>query len=138
MEQALPIVIRVVHIGSAIALLGGAVFFLVVMLPAVKLLDEGLRSSILQLARKRFYRITHPAIVLLLVTGFYTYLVTNWPAYEKAPRQIHMLLGIKILLALAIMLILFAQTFGVLKGCPARWTKINIAMGIASLRLSGL
>jgi len=137
MEQTLNIVLRIVHVGSAIALLGGAVFFLVVMLPALRLLDEGLRGSILQLARKRFYRITHPALVLLWITGLYNY-TANMKLYNEAPKAIHGILGTKILLALAITIIVFAQSFGILKGCPSRWAKVNVTLGILIIILAAV
>ena len=137
MDQAVSIAIRVLHIGSAIALLGGVVFFLVVMAPAVKVLDDGLRTSILQVARKRFYRISHPALMLLLLTGFYNYL-TNLDLYEKAPKAIHGLIGTKILLALVITTIVFGQSFGLIKGCPIRWAKFNVTMGILIVILAAV
>lgn len=133
----LNILLRVLHVGSAIALLGGTLFFIVVMLPSLKVLDEGLRGSVLQVARKRFYRIAHPALLALLVTGFYNF-YQNLEAYRKASAAIHGLLGIKILLALAVTLIVFAQTFGVLKGCPKRWAVVNLAMGVAILILAAV
>lgn len=137
MDQSLNIVMRIVHIGSAIALLGGAIFFLVVMLPAVRVLDEGLRGSILQVARKRFYRITHPALLLLIITGFYNFL-TNMDVYRLAPKAIHGLIGTKILLALVITGIIFAQSFGLLKGCPSRWAKVNVTLGIVIIILAAI
>ncbi len=131
------VIVRILHIGSAIALLGGTVFFLVVLIPSLKLLDDGLRGSILQIARKRFYRISHPALVLLLLTGFYNFYL-NLGIYGKAHKAVHALIGIKILLALAVVFIVFAQTFGVLKGCPIRWAKINLALGVTIVILAAI
>lgn len=136
MDQALNIAIRIVHILSAIALLGGTIFFLVVMIPAVRVLDEGLRGSILQFARKRFYRISHPALVLLLATGLYSYL-TNLKVYDQV-KATHGLIGAKILLWAAIATIVFAQSFGVLKGCPIRWARVNLVMGLLIVILAAV
>ena len=136
-EEVLNIVMRVLHIVSAIALLGGAIFFLTTMLPAVRVLDEGLRGSVLQLTRKRFYRITHPALLLLLITGFYNY-IRNMDIYRAAPKAVHGILGTKILLALIITVIIFAQSFGLLKGCPVRWTKVNVALGLVIVVLAAV
>jgi uncharacterized membrane protein len=133
---AVNIAVRVLHIGSAIALLGGTIFFLVVLIPTVRILDEGLRTSILQLARKRFYRISHPALLLLAATGLYTYL-SNLHAYDN-PKALHGLIGMKILLWVAITSIVFAQTFGVLRGCPIRWAKVNLTLGIAVIIIAAV
>lgn len=135
--DAINIVLRVLHVGSAIALLGGTLFFLVVMLPSLRLMEEGLRDSVLQIARKRFYRIAHPALLLLVLTGFYNF-SQYLDDYKKASKAVHGLLGVKILLALIILFIVFAQTFGVLKGCPKRWAKINLALGVVIVILAAI
>lgn len=135
--QALDTVMRVLHIGSAIALLGGTVFFLVVMVPSLRLMDEGLRGSIFQVARKRFYRISHPALALLLVSGLYNFL-TYLPRYNESHKAVHGLIGTKILLALAIIVIVFGQTFGAIKGCPIRWAKINVTLGVVIVILAAV
>ena len=128
--QAVDIIARILHIGSAIALLGGTFFFLVVVIPSLKVLDDGLRGSILQVARKRFYRISHPALLLLVLTGFYQY-AQNIDIYRKGNKAaINGLLGFKILLALTILTIVFGQTFGAIKACPIKMARFNLAMGI--------
>jgi uncharacterized membrane protein len=131
---ALETAIRVLHIGSAIALLGGTLFFLVVMIPSLKVMDEGLRASILQVARKRFYRISHPALLLLLLTGLYRF-ITDLPTY---PRSVHPLIGTKILLAVSILFIVFGQTFGVIKGCPIKWARVNLTLGVLIVILAAI
>lgn len=124
----LTVIIRILHVGSAIALLGGTLYALAVLLPATRLVDEGLRGSLLQLAQRRFYRVAHPAIVLLILTGAYNFWI-NLDAYREVGPISHGLLGVKILLALAILGIIFAQTFRVLPGPPARWAALNLTMG---------
>lgn len=135
--EILNIVMRVVHIGSAIALLGGTLFTLAALAPAVRLADEGLRESLTQTARKRFYRIAHPSILLLLLSGAY-----NWwrsmDVYRQADPMLHMLLGIKVLLAMVIFAVLFAQAFGVLRGGAGRWTAVNLTLGAAIVVLAGV
>ena len=137
MPQYLDTILRFLHILSAIALLGGTIFFLAVMIPAVRILDDGLRTSILQAARNRFYRITHPALTILILTGFYNY-VKYMPDYKLAPKYIHAILGVKILFALTIAAIVFTQSFGLLKGCPIRWAKLNLILGILIVALAAV
>ena len=126
--EVLDVILRVAHIGSAIGLLGGALYALAAMLPAMKMLDEDLKQKMMTVAQKRFYRISHPAILLLLISGFYNFAI-NLGVYGDAHPALHGLLGTKILLALVIFFIVFAQTFGVLKGNPGRWLKINVTLG---------
>lgn len=126
--DVLDVILRVAHIGSAIGLLGGALYALAALMPAMKTLDDDLRQKLTTAAQKRFYRIAHPAILLLLLSGFYQFVV-NIGVYGEAHPALHGLLGTKILLALVIFGIIFAQTFGVLKGNPGRWLKINVTLG---------
>jgi uncharacterized membrane protein len=134
--EYLPLISRWIHILSAIALLGGALFAVVVVLPSLRVLDEGLRSSLMEVLKKRAYRITHPAILLLLATGMYNFM-SSMDVYKQVGSTAHMLIGIKLLLALGILAVLMGQTFGVLKGCPSRWMKLNIAMGLIIVLLAG-
>lgn len=132
----LDLLLRITHILSAIALLGSGIFFLVVMFPLVKTLDEETRKRIADAAKKRSYRITHPAIMLLVITGFIQF-IQNIDSYKNI-RGIHGVMGVKILLALAILCIIFAQTFGVIKGCPSKWAKVNVTLGITIVILAGI
>jgi uncharacterized membrane protein len=134
--EILNVIVRILHIGSAIALLGGTLFALAALLPAMKVLDEGFKQNLMSVAQKRFYRISHPAIVLLLLTGVYQW-VSNSGVYEEAGPALHGVLGMKILLALAIFVIIFAQTFGVIRN-PGRWMKINLAMGTVVVILAAV
>ena len=135
--EVLNVVMRVVHIGSAIGLLGGTLFALVAFIPASSTLEEGPRESILGIVSRRFYRIAHPAILLLLISGGYNFAI-QLDAYREAGPLAHGLLGIKILLALVIFGIVFAQTFGVLKGRPGRWMMVNITLGTLIIILAAV
>ena len=135
--EVLNVVMRVVHIGSAIGLLGGTLFMLAALLPASGALDEEPRGSIRDLARRRFYRIAHPAILLLLISGGYNFAI-QLDAYAEAGPITHGLLGIKIILALIIFAIVFAQTFGMLRERPGRWLAVNVSLGLLIIILAAI
>ncbi|MDX1564694.1 MAG: hypothetical protein R3236_04765 [Phycisphaeraceae bacterium] len=122
------IIMRLLHIGSAILLIGGMAFMLVSLLPALKPHEPPVRDSVTGVARKRFARIMHPAIAGLLISGAYQWM-KNHDRYEAAGAPlIQALLGTKVLIALAAFVIAFASSAGVLRGCPSRWVKINLAL----------
>lgn len=137
MDLALPILIRVLHIGSAIALLGGTLYAVFTLGMALRVVDDGLRSSIVEASRRRFYRTSHPALVLLILTGFYSFF-RDMTAYKEIGPIAHGLLGVKILLAIIILAIVFGQTFKVLKGSPATWAKVNLTLGFVIVILAAI
>ena len=133
----LAIIVRVVHVGSAIALLGGTLYAVTILMMSLRVVDEGLRSSILETARRRFYRIAHPALILLIATGFYSF-IRDMPIYKEVGPAAHGLLGVKIILAVLILGIVFAQTFKVLKGNPLTWAKVNLLLGTIIIILAAI
>jgi len=135
--EIISIISRFVHLGAMAALLGGTLYMVFAMRPAMKLVDDQLGESITQLAAKRFMRITHAAVALLILTGAWNWYV-NVEVYREADKLIHMLLGIKILLAIAIFVIIFASATKVIKGNPARWAWINITLATIIIILAAI
>lgn len=125
----LEFLMRLLHIGSAVALVGGWIYMLVVLSPAMRLVHEGLVETIQTMAAKRFIRISHPSMTFLLISGFHQFWI-NMEVYRKASKLVQPLIGLKMLLALAILFIIFAHAFKVLKGSPLKWAKINLALSI--------
>lgn len=135
--QVLDIVVRILHVLSAIGLLGGTAFVVVALLPAMGGVDEPAREKLMPTVRKRFHRIVHPAVVLLLLTGIYQW-VTNHEPYEQAGPVLHGVLGVKVLIALTIFGLIFAADAGVLKGGPPRWAKVNLTLGLIVVILAAI
>jgi len=99
---ALTLVSRWVHILSAIAMMGGSVFIgLVLRGAAAESLDEASRQAFIASVRKRWKKLVMILTTLLLVTGFYNYLMVTRFAHDGQP-QYHMMFGIKFLLSLAV------------------------------------
>lgn len=94
---------RVVHISTAIALVGGSVFTLCVLLPAAKVLSSEVHDSLAQAVTARWKRFVHMGILLFLASGFYNYFKAM--PLHKGDGLYHALIGTKILLALALFFI---------------------------------
>jgi uncharacterized membrane protein len=99
---AVTLVMRWVHILSAIAMMGGSVFIgLVLRSAAAEALDDANRQALIASVRKRWKRAVMILTTLLLVSGFYNYLMVTRFAHDGQP-QYHMMFGIKFLLSMAV------------------------------------
>ena len=129
--EALTVVMRILHILSAVMLVGGFTFLLVAMLPATRLLDEDLRKQIATLARRSFYKISHSAITLLLLTGAFNWYI-NFQDYRDVPNKglVQGLLGMKALLGIVLAVLLFGEAFGVIKPKGQGLTKLVVVLGV--------
>lgn len=135
--EAVNVIARVLHVGSAIVALGGIAFMLGALCPALRTQDESVRAALQPLVKKRFMRMVHPAIALLILTGAYNWWL-NIEAYRNASKAIHGMIGTKMLLAIVMFAIVFAQAFGVVKGGTHRWMTINLVLGIAVITLAAI
>lgn len=130
--DSLHIAIRAGHILAAIALLGGTGFIAIALLPAMRIASDDLSESLLDIARKRFVPILHASVLILLISGFYNFFVTNFDAYRVAGRAgypIHAIIGIKMLLGIIVMgLAIYAMLRRVKN--PEIWLKLHLVLGI--------
>ena len=67
------VVSRILHISTAIALIGGTVFMVFVLLPAAKQLSDEQHEQLKKSVNGTWKRFIHIGILLFLVTGFYNY-----------------------------------------------------------------
>ncbi len=125
------LVMRIVHVLSAIFLVGGLAFVLIGMIPATRLLDESLRANLVDAARRKFYKVSHSAIALLLITGGYNWWA-NTDLYRAAENRalLQALLGTKALLGVVIAAMLFAKSFGVIKPGSQTDSKVIVILGV--------
>ena len=92
------IVSRWLHVISACLAIGGTLFIRFVLPGGLKLLDETQHRQVLLAVRRRFKRVIHAAIFLLLVTGIYnTWLA--WDKYQLDKAVLNALWGTHVLLA---------------------------------------
>lgn len=139
----LDIIMRIAHILGAIILLGGIFYGLFGLMPSLHILDDDFRKRLIEIARKRFNRLLHPAIGLLLISGVYNWW-RNMPTYQALKEagektqymMVHMLLGLKVLAAITMLIILFAQDTGRLRDKPGQWLKVNLALGVTVVILA--
>jgi uncharacterized membrane protein len=131
------IIVRVIHIGSVVALVGGTLFMVFAMKPSLKLVDDQLQDALLKLARKRFMRITHTAITLLILSGAWSW-YQNFEVYRNASKAVHGILGMKVLIAVAIFVIIFGTAMGVIKGCPVKWAWVNLVLALIVIILAAI
>ncbi len=91
---------RIIHVSTAIVLVGGSVFLTFVLLPTAEQLSPDQHDKLRSLVNGRWKRFVHAGILLFLITGFYNYF-QQMPQH-KGDGLYHGLVGTKILLALAI------------------------------------
>ena len=118
------IAVRWVHIASMATLLGGMIFWRLVMAPASVGLPEGERSALLERAASAFRPLIFAAVTGLLASGIINYLGSpgHTPFY-------HMLLGIKLLLAMHV----FAVAILIVKPGNKRRTRLATGTMISGL-----
>jgi putative copper export protein len=137
------VLMRWLHVASAVAGVGGTIMMRLVILPALGRLSNG--AEVLEAIRPAYKRITHGAIGLLLLTGFYNYLMVAAPAVnafrEVDPNPMkayHPVMGTKIILSFA----LFGIAYALLKPFPKvhenrkTWLSVNVVLGLAILLLA--
>ncbi|WP_437201336.1 DUF2269 family protein [Planctomicrobium sp. SH664] len=139
-----PVVVssRVIHIVAAIVLFGGAVFTRFLLMPAAGQLDEEQHQKLRAGVTGRWKYFVHLGITLLIVTGFYNYLVVMRPLH-KGDSFYHMWMGIKILLAMVVFfyasaLVGRARAFEGIRKNAGFWLLVSIVLsffvvGIASV-----
>ena len=98
------VVSRIVHVSTAITLVGGTVFMLFVLLPAANRLGEEAHATLSAEVKRIWKRFVHIGILLFLVSGLYNYF-SALPEHD-GDGLYHGLVGTKILLALAIFFII--------------------------------
>ncbi len=97
-----PLIMRWMHILSAVAAGGGILFYWLVLAPAMrKVLTPEQATALRDGVMRRLKMIIHPTIVLFLISGFYNYLVVLRPLHDGQAIY-HAMFGTKFLLAIAV------------------------------------
>ncbi len=120
------------HIWFAAVLLGGTVFQWFALGPAVRDLTDEQKPLFREWINARWRIVVMAGSLILLVTGFYNYLVVLRPLH-KGDGIYHMLMGIKIVLAFAVFF--FAS---VLAGRSPKFEKMRRHSAMWNLVLIGL
>lgn len=134
------VISRILHVSSAIALVGGSVFMVFVLLPAAKQLNEEQHARLRGLVNKTWKRYVHVGILLFLVTGFYNYF-QQMPLHRKDGLY-HALIGTKMILALVIFFIASvlvgrSATFEWMRTGREKWLKLIVLLAAIIVAMSG-
>lgn len=136
----LDVVSRILHISTAICLVGGSVFMAMVLIPSANTLESTVHQALNQQVVGRWKRFIHVGILLFLVTGFYNF-IRAIPLH-KGDGLYHALIGTKILLALGLMflasvLVGRSPKFQAMRDNRAFWLKIVILLALVIVCISG-
>lgn len=136
----LVVVMRYLHIVSAIVTVGGMAFVLFCVTPASRLLEENLRQTFLKLMQERFLKVLWIAIATLVITGAYTWYTLN-DAYNAIRPWGQALIGTKVLLATTIFIIVWLRSMGIVGTTPKggkRVMMINIHLAAIVILLAAI
>lgn len=136
---ALDVASRFLHVLTAIILLGGSTFMLLVILPSLQASEDSLRKSMASAIRDRWKRFVHLGIAIFLLTGFYNYFQAM--PKHKGDGLYHALVGTKILLALAVFFVASAlvgrsSTFDSMRQNQRKWLTLLCLLGIVIVAIS--
>ncbi|WP_233215080.1 hypothetical protein [Rhodopirellula bahusiensis] len=136
----LDVLSRIIHVGTAITLVGGSAFMLIVLLPSAKLISDEAHQTLAQAVTGRWKRFIHGGILLFLLSGFYNYMraIPN----HKGDGLYHGLLGVKMLLAFTIFFLASAlvgrsAAFEGIRQNRAKWLKVIVLFAAIIVGISG-
>ncbi|GIW96791.1 MAG: hypothetical protein KatS3mg111_0124 [Pirellulaceae bacterium] len=136
----LDVVSRIVHVGTAIVLVGGATFLRFVLLPAAERIEQSAHEALADSIREKWKRFVHLGIVLLLASGFYNY-VRALPLHQ-GDSLYHALVGTKILAAFVVFFIASAlvgrsPALESVRRHRKRWLAILLILAAIIVAISG-
>ena len=141
--ETLNLVLRWLHVLSAITLMGGVLYVRFAVIPTLDALDEKLRETVGAPLRKNWAKFLHLSLALLLVTGIANMVLIpmNNEFPEDAPSY-GMLAGIKFMLALPVFFIVSvlngrSQNAARFREKSRLWLNIAVALCVAIVLLGG-
>lgn len=131
---------RIVHVSTAIALVGGSVFTLFVLIPAASRLSDESHAELASAIRDRWKRFVHVGVTLFLLTGFYNYMQAI--GSHKGDSLYHALVGTKMLLAfvvffLAAALVGRSKKLESIRTNRVFWLRIVVLLSAVIVAISG-
>jgi uncharacterized membrane protein len=126
---------RWIHVGAAIVMLGGSVYLRWVVMPAAMELPEAELIPFRERLKSRARKIIMVGILLLLLTGFYNYVMVGAPSHTGENKGVyHALMGVKMLLALGLFFLASvlagrSAKFEGLREKSPRWLTILVLLG---------
>ena len=140
----LNVAFRWLHVGAAIVLFGGTLFQYFVLVPSVRELPDVERKELHNRVLARWRKVVGITIGLLLISGFYNYLVVAIPGHRESPLKglYHALMGIKILLGFAVFFLASALTgrsaaFEGMRAQSRKWMAVSLLLATVVVALAG-
>jgi uncharacterized membrane protein len=132
--------VRWLHVGTAIVILGGTVFMRFVLMPAAEKLPQETHDELRGNLMRTWKKFVHIGVVLFLATGFYNYLAVMLPD-RKGDSLYHALMGTKIILALVVIflasvLVGRASAFEGLRQKRKTWLVVVILLALVVVAIS--
>jgi len=133
---------RWLHILAAMAAIGGSAFMLFALVPSVReTVDGETRNRLHDAVRRRWARVAHSAIAILLVTGGVNFMLVA-VGHKIHPMPYHAVFGVKFFLAMFVFFVssaLLGRSSGLAKmrAAPRKWLAILVGCGVVIVLLSG-
>ena len=139
----LMLVSRWIHLAAAFTAIGGVAYARIALLPsATEVLDDDVHAKLREAVRRRWSRVVHVCIGLLLLTGgvnFYLLVLRS----NVEPMPYHAIFGIKFLAAMAIFFLAAALAgkapgFAKIREKSGQWMVVILLLGGLIVLLSGI
>jgi hypothetical protein len=143
MMDVLALVSRWIHIGAAITAIGGAVFFRVALLPAMRSgLSDDVREGFRAEVARRWKMVVHVCVALLLVTGGMNFAMAA-VVDKVSPMPYHPLFLVKVLSALGVFFFAIALSgsspgFAKYRENAGKWLSVVVVLGVVIVVVSGV
>lgn len=139
-EFVLAVISRIVHVLTAIVLIGGSIFTAFVLLPSARQIDEGAHAKLSAAVVTRWRRYVHVGVLLFLITGIYNYSLAI--PQHRGDGPYHAMMGTKILLALVVFFIAAAlvgrsSRLERIRQRRATWLKVLAVVAAVIVAISG-
>ena len=133
---------RIVHVGTAITLVGGSIFTLMVLIPSAKEISDEQHQKLAEGIERRWKKFVHIGIALFLLSGGYNYGRMLMIGDHKGDGLYQALVGTKMLLALGVFFLASALVgrsakFEGMRQNRTKWLKIMVLLAAVIVGISG-
>ena len=138
---AVDVASRIIHVLTAITLVGGSIFMLLVLIPSAnEKLNEEEHDRLAPGVVGRWKRFVHGGVLLFLVTGFYNFFRAI--PQHKGDGLYHALVGTKIILALIVFFLAAAlvgrsEKLQFIRDKRQKWMRVMIGIALLIVAISG-
>lgn len=131
---------RIVHVGTAITLIGGSVFMAFVLHPSASAISDEEHDKLRAGVIGRWKMFVHIGVALFLISGLYNY--SRMIPLHKDQGLYHGLVGTKMILALGVFFIAEAlvgksKAFEGMRQNRGKWLKIIVLLAAVIVAISG-